>query len=67
MEPEQMQDNGSQAAMCMINEWHDEGILKAVCIPGVINPSDAVMQALASQLHQHHFRQLMGHHGRPNY
>jgi hypothetical protein len=24
-------------------------------IPVVINPSDAVMKALASQLHQHHF------------
>jgi hypothetical protein len=38
----------------MINEWHDEGILKAVCIPGVINPSDDVMKALAAQLHQRH-------------
>jgi hypothetical protein len=51
MEPELMQYIGSQAAMCMINEWHDEGIHKAVRIPGVINSSDAVTKALASQLH----------------
>jgi hypothetical protein len=58
MEPELMQYISSQAAMCMINEWHDEAIHKAVCIPGVINPSDAATKALASQLHQRHVRQL---------
>jgi hypothetical protein len=50
-----------------IQEWRDEGILKAVHIPGVINPSDAVTKALASQLHQRRVRQLMGHHGRPDF
>jgi hypothetical protein len=54
MEPKLMQYIDSQAAMCMINEWHDEGIHKAVCIPGIINPSDAATKALASQLHQRH-------------
>jgi hypothetical protein len=39
MEPKLMQYIGSQATMCMINEWHDKGIHKAVCIPGFINPS----------------------------
>jgi hypothetical protein len=58
MEPELMQYIGSQAAMCMINEWHDEAIHKAVRIPGIINPSDAATKALASQLHQRHVRQL---------
>jgi hypothetical protein len=58
MEPGLMQYIGSQAAMCMINEWHDEGIHKAVRIPGIINPSDAATKALASQLHQCHVRQL---------
>jgi hypothetical protein len=37
-----------------IQEWRDEGILKVVHIPGVINPSDAATKALASQLHQRH-------------
>jgi hypothetical protein len=50
-----------------IQEWRDEGILKVVHIPGVLNPSDAATKALASQLHQRHVRQLMGHHGRPNF
>jgi hypothetical protein len=67
MEPELMQYTGSQAAMCMINEWHDEGILKAVRIPGIINPSNAATKALASQLHQRQVQQLMGHHGCPTY
>jgi hypothetical protein len=35
-----------------IQEWRDEGILKVIHIPGVINPSNAATKALASQLHQ---------------
>jgi uracil-DNA glycosylase len=50
-----------------VQEWHDEGILKAVHIPGVINPSNAATKALASQLHQCQVQWLMGHHGCPNY
>jgi hypothetical protein len=67
MEPELMHYIASQAAMCMINEWHDKGIHKAVRIPGVINPSNAATKALASQLHQHQVQQPMCHHGHPNY
>jgi hypothetical protein len=37
-----------------VQEWHDEGILKAVHIPAVINPSNAVTNTPPSQLHQDH-------------
>jgi hypothetical protein len=39
-----------------IQEWRDEGILKVVHIPGIINPHDAATKPLASQLHQRHVR-----------
>jgi hypothetical protein len=37
-----------------VQEWHDAGILKTVCIPDVINPSDAATKATTSQLHHYH-------------
>jgi hypothetical protein len=48
-----------------IQEWHRNGDISLVHIPGVINPSDAQTKPLAFVLHHRHCRRAMGHFGNP--
>ena len=44
-----------------ITEWQAEGTIKMKCIPGKLNPSDALTKPLGWVLHNRHARRLMGH------
>ena len=49
-----------------IQEWKENGDIKMLHIPGVINPSDDLTKPLGWVLHERHARYMMGHSKSPS-
>jgi hypothetical protein len=48
-----------------IQDWRQQGHLRLLHVPGIVNPADDLTKALGWVLHSRHARRFMGHFGPP--